>query len=739
MSNQQPNRPQAGPPRQGMGSPAPTSAGAGASFDPIKMLQKYKYVLVASVIIGVFFGYGSHILLSKLAPGFKSTVLFKCSPVDTEIQTMAAASIDEDEMARFMGTQVQLLKGETLIASVVADPRLEAEAPKWYNRFVRQGNYDIIESYEELEKIIRAGALPNTYLIQLSVQVNDPNDAAGIARLIRLNYISILQTSNNSGVTKRKEIIRKAISNANETLKELTASKNRIIQDNDISTINSEQSNQAEMLSLVNAQIINNQAQIESMQVMLAVDEDQLGRDGPIQYDSTLREQIENSPTILNVKQQITTLKTTLLTIQAEGILPSHRTYKQVLNTLESTERELENTREDLLSNLFEARIDSTRLALKQLSAQIEEFSTESEGLQAKLNELTRTTEEIDEIRRQTENTLALKASYESDLAELSATAGLESASRVEIQKIENVPDRPSFPIFKIMVPAGVFLITGLTAGLIVLFEVMDQRIKSAADVAMIPRTRILGIIPDADEDPTDHASIETLFMDNPNSVLAEHYRQLRTKITKSMSQHGHKTLLVAGAMPSSGATSVATNIAQACVAAGKKTLLIDTNFRRARVHTAFGLLESPGLAEALAGETSIDDCIQMTTSKGPDVMTAGARNLRVVERLGTDAIGRVLAEASSMYDIIILDAAPAIVSGDAITLSSQVDATMLVVRAMAEKRGQVARIKNELSDNRAEFLGVLVNAVQSSAGGYMRKNIKTSHQYQAGDNDQAA
>ncbi len=738
MSNQQPNRPQGGPARQGM-APAPSGSGPGAAFDPIKMLQKYKYVLVAAIIFGVFFGYGSHVLLRKFMPGFKSTVLFKCTPVETDIQVMASATIDEDEMARFMGTQVQLIKGEQVIASVVADPRLEAEAPNWYAQFVRRGNFDIIEAYEELEKIIRAGALPNTYLIQLSIQVGDPNDAAGLAGLIRENYTRNLSTINNSNVTKRKELIRRAISDADETLKELTSRKNRIIQEQDINTINSEQSNQAEMLSLVNAQIINNQAQIDSTQVILALDEAQLKRDGAVQYDSTLREQVENSPAIMNLKQQVTTLKTTMLALKAEGIKTEHRSYRQVINQLEATERELENTREALLSNLFEARIDSTRLMLKQLRAQIEEFMSKSEELQTKLNELTRTSEEIEEIRRQTDSTLSLKAEYESDLAELGAAAGLDTANRIQVSKRENVPDRPSFPVLKIMIPAGVFLITGLTAGLIVIFEVMDQRIKSAADVAMIPRTRILGIIPDADEDPANHTSIETLFMDSPNSVLAEHFRQLRTKITKSMGAHGHKTLLVAGAMPGSGATSVATNIAQACMAAGKNTLIIDTNFRRARIHTAFGLLESPGLGEALAGDQPITDCIQKTTTKGPDVMAAGARNLRVVERLGTQAMGQVLAEVSTMYDVVILDVAPAIVAGDAITLSSQVDATMLVVRAMSEKRGQVARLKNELSDNRAEFLGVLVNGVRSSAGGYMRKNIRTSHQYQALDNEQTS
>ncbi|MBL4591788.1 MAG: hypothetical protein JKY96_07495 [Phycisphaerales bacterium] len=42
--------------------------------------------------------------------------------------------------------------------------------------------------------------------------------------------------------------------------------------------------------------------------------------------------------------------------------------------------------------------------------------------------------------------------------------------------------------------------------------------------------------------------------------------------------------------------------------------------------------------------------------------------------------------------------------------------------------------MSRELNESRAEFLGVLVNAVKASAGGYMRKNIRTSHSYHSGD-----
>jgi succinoglycan biosynthesis transport protein ExoP len=439
----------------------------------------------------------------------------------------------------------------------------------------------------------------------------------------------------------------------------------------------------------------------------------------------------------LNLKQRIIDLESTLISLELDGIGRDHRSYKLAEQTLDATKRQLEITREELLLESFESRITSTRMALSQFGAQTEDLLRQREELTTRLNDLAQMSEEIAEINRQIENTLTLKAEREGDLAKLNVTVGLLNANRVIVHKSENVPDKPSFPVIYIMIPAGIFFTTAFVAGVLVVFEMLDQRVKSPADIALIPRTPILGMIPDAEEDPVKHQSLETLFSDSPNSVLAEHFRQLRTRINKKILAHDHQTLLVVGAMPGSGATSVATNLAQAMHAAGKKVLIVDTNFRRARIHSAFGLAETPGLAEVLAGEESLTDTIH-TLPSGLSVLPAGARNKRVVERLGTDMMGQVLAQASTEYDLVILDVAPAIVAGDAQTLATQVDATLLVARAIQEKRGQIARLKNELSDTRAEFLGVLVNGVKSAAGGYMRKNIRTSHKYHAEETPQA-
>ncbi|MFG0315037.1 MAG: polysaccharide biosynthesis tyrosine autokinase [Phycisphaerales bacterium] len=735
MSSMPNQRDNAGPPRSG--PPGGGGGGGAQTLDPIKLLQKYKFVLVIAICLGGVVGVGAHFFFMKFFPKYRSTVLFECSPVQTDISVTGIERIDEDEMARFIGTQVETLKGERVRSEVLADPRLAAEAPTWYSDYEKRGRLDVVEAYEDIEKIIRANAIPNSYLIELSVSVGDKEDAAGLVRLVKENYIRILTSGNSSTTTKQKEQLRKSINEADSRVTELMNRRNRLLQEMNMNTADTEKSAESEMLRLINAQILNIQQQMEAYRIILANDEAQLKKETSIVYDSTLRQGVEQYPQILNLKQRIIDLESSLIALEQGGIGREHRNYKQLVQTLDATKRQLETTREQLLLEAFESRINATRTALSQFNAQIEDLVSQREELTVRLNELAQMSEEIGEINRQIENTLTLKAERQADLAKLNVTTGLDTASRIKVVKQENVPDRPSFPVIFVMIPAGIFFTTAFVAGVLVVFEFLDQRVKSPADIAMIPRTPILGMIPDAEEDPVKHESLATLFQDSPNSVLAEHYRQLRTRVVKRMAAHDHRTLLVVGAMPGSGATSVTTNLAQALLASGKRVLVIDTNFRRARIHNAFGLAEEPGLAEVLAGDRALGDSIR-TLESGLDVLPAGARNKRVVERLGTDQMGQVLAQASSDYDIILLDVAPAIVAGDAQTLASHVDATILVARAMQEKRGQVARLKNELSDTRAELLGVLVNGVKSAAGGYMRKNIRTSHKYHAEESPQA-
>jgi capsular exopolysaccharide synthesis family protein len=709
------------------------------SLDPIKLLHKYKWVLLASLVLGAFIGVAAHFVLMRVSPKYTSFVVFECKPVEEEISKTASAVVDPEEMERFIGTQVAKMRSEQIIANVARDSRLDQEAPNWTQKFQKNGTLDYIEANKELQKIVKAYPIPNTYLIKLSLSAGHPEDAAGLVRLVRENYLDLINSRSSRDVIERKDVIRESIVQAEEEIKNLNTRRSRLVRDGDVDTIFSAQSTRSEQLRRINAGLLEVQQTIEALEVQRITDEAKLERESGINYDETLRNQVEQSPLILGFIQQKKLAEADLISMRAMGMKEDHRAVKRTITTIDALERQIEDTREELLRDAFEARVQGTQMTINQFRAQEADLLKQREEVAAELTELTRVGGEIKDIDQQIEATVKQQANHQAALADLNASSSLESAARVVISASETVPDQPSFPKIYTMVPAGIFVIGALTAGVILLFEFLDQRVKSAADIAMMPRTRPLGVIPDVSEDPANPASPETVFRDHPTSVIAESYRQLRTKVGNEMLRNQNRSLLVVGAMPGSGATSVAINFAAACAARGQKTLIIDTNHRRPRVHSALGLDGSKGLADVLAGEKTLAECIQSSGERTPDVLAVGPMPHRIVERLGTDAMSNLLKEASEIYETVIIDTSPAIVSGDASTLANQTDASLLVVRAMVEKRGQVTRLRNELSDGRADFLGVLVNGVKASAGGYMRKNIRTSHSYHASATEKPA
>ena len=114
----------------------------------------------------------------------------------------------------------------------------------------------------------------------------------------------------------------------------------------------------------------------------------------------------------------------------------------------------------------------------------------------------------------------------------------------------------------------------------------------------------------------------------------------------------------------------------------------------------------------------------------GIHVISAGTPAHRIFERLTTGVIDHLLAELRDTYDLVILDAPPAVVAGDAMALAGKVDASVLIVRANQEHRGLVARLVRQLNDARGDLLGILLNRPRGTAGGYFKKNYAAMARY---------
>ncbi len=710
-----------------------SSPGGGPTIDPVKLFKKYFWVLMVSGVVGLAVGVGGFLVLAKFFPRYDAEVYFKVSsPIIDSLEMATDDNVGKEPLERFMATEAQTMVSDKVLDRAIRYPGYNTSASHWIAEFQdRTGAISYTDAVRELQETVTARPLPKSQYIVLTMSDNHPEDAAFIAQQITTAYLAELNTSTDDRHNEMRESLSRRVQELDREIELNERARDRIITENQIESLDSRMSEayaametNVETLSIVQDSITSLLTQQQEMQRVLS-------SPGGAIYPEQIRQAAEEDPIVRQTKGTIQQLQAADRALEKSDLGLNHPSRRDLRAQIDGTTEELEQLRMTIMRSFFDGQIDRIRQGLMQLRAQEAKLLTSIDENKARLNELAALQQELKELERRLERLGERQDETQASLDNLNDIAGMESSKRVSVYQRAKIPDKPAFPKAKLVIPAGFVLFVSLVSGLIVLREMLDQRIKGPADVAMIPRTPVLGMLPLATEDPSRPERAETAFHDRPTGVMAESIRQVRVAVVKRMKEAGHRSLLVVPATPQSGATTLVTNLSEACARADLKTLVIDANLRRPRIHGLFNLEASPGLVDILANKSSIEEAICTTDNPKLDVLTVGSAEYRMFERIVTDPMGELLTRLEARYDMVIIDTAPAIVAGDAVALANRCGATLLVARAMTEKRGTIARLKNELSDTRAEFLGVLINAVRSSAGGYFRKNIRASHAYQ--------
>lgn len=718
-------------------APAAPPAMQGMGVDPVKLLLRNKWTLGIAAVGGLGLGVVSHFAFLYLYPIYKPHAIFECFPPEVSAWQLPGAGgvSNNEEVATFMQTQVRIMTSEEIIQTVADAPKIKEVAKKYANRFRKSdGSYDTAKLARYLGDDVTSKVVTQTRLIDLSFGWTDPDEAASVVKLVMDEYIDRVGRLNDEQFKQRTNAHNKNIEDAKREIQLLQARQATIIREKKVDSVDQRLTEASMKLEIANRKLSELGLAQKDLETRIKIRENQKNNESGVAIiPDEIKLRVSREPAINQLQQDITSLQTQLEGLKLKGVMPAHRQYIFIDSRLQAVRAEFENKKIELETRDFDAELNEMKNTKESLSNQFDQTRREADELKIRQTELAQVLTDLDDIRDKIRQQQAAVQSSSEKLRDLNAIIAQPTAARI-IARTGTIkpPKEPVFPRLVFMIPAGALLTLGAVGGFVVLKEVVDQRLKGPGDVSLIPRTRLLGWVADAGEDPAGPGVVETAFRDRPRGLLAENFRQIRSSLHKKMEIAGHKTVVVAGCMPSSGATSIASNLALASAAAGKSVLLIDANFRRPALHRVFGVSEGPGLGDVISGGVSLADAAQpIKDNPNLKVLSAGVAAKRVYEALSTDALGKVLAEARGQYDCVYIDVAPAVVSGDAVAIANRADASLLVARTWSEKRGMIARIKNELSEARGEFFGVIVNGVKSAAGGYMKGNIKATHEYQ--------
>lgn len=191
--------------------------------------------------------------------------------------------------------------------------------------------------------------------------------------------------------------------------------------------------------------------------------------------------------------------------------------------------------------------------------------------------------------------------------------------------------------------------------------------------------------------------------------TLEEYYNTIRTNI--QFSGRNLKVITLTSAQSGEGKSTTATNLAISFAKAGFRTLLIDADTRNSVMSGTFKSKERyDGLTSYLSGNAELSDVICDTTVDNLMVIPAGQVPPNPTSLIQNDNFKSMIETVRGLYDYVIIDTPPLGLVIDAAILAHHSDASLLVVKAGADKRHTVTKLKEQLEQSDSVFLGVILN-----------------------------
>ena len=323
-------------------------------------------------------------------------------------------------------------------------------------------------------------------------------------------------------------------------------------------------------------------------------------------------------------------------------------------------------------------------------------------------------------------------------LKEAGITAGLRS-SNIRVVDPALVPTTPARPqkSRNILLALIVGLVGGI--GLAIFREYLDNTVKSPDDIetltglpslAVVPslpglnghRGKLPGATEEAGLQVPARPRVELLSYVQPKSQISEAFRGLRTSLLLSQAEHPPQVILVTSALPREGKTTAAVNLAVTLAQLGDRTLLVDSDLRKPGVRRALNLTigRDTGLSSYLAGVCTLDEILlPHPTINNLTALTTGPVPPSPADLLSSHRMREAIVELRRRFKFVVIDSPPIMAATDAVIMSSLTDGVILVVRSGETPKQAFTRTRDLLTGVKSRLLGVVLNAVDSSAPDY--------------------
>jgi capsular exopolysaccharide synthesis family protein len=202
---------------------------------------------------------------------------------------------------------------------------------------------------------------------------------------------------------------------------------------------------------------------------------------------------------------------------------------------------------------------------------------------------------------------------------------------------------------------------------------------------------------------------------DTPGASI-EQYRKLAATLHHAQVERDVRVIMVTSAVPSEGKTLTAANLALTLSESYRRqVLLIDADLRRPAMFDVFQLPSVMGLSDWLKMRKE-RKLTAIRISEYLAYIPAGVPDQDPMSGLTSDRMCRLVKEAATMFDWVIIDTPPVGLLSDANLLTRTVDGALLVIRAGVTPFDLIQRAVQALGRDR--LIGVVMNQIEDKRAG---------------------
>jgi capsular exopolysaccharide synthesis family protein len=705
---------------------AGSTAGAMTGSDVLRIVRNNVWLILFMLVFSGGAGYGVHVLLAQKFPRFTATGFIQVTPTTVDPLHPRDQNQDTGILAVEQKTQAAYLKSETLLTKVLQSQSNEIRSTAWFKKF----NGNLAAAKEDFVKNYQVTPVNETRLVRVEFTNSVPKDCYIIVREMVTQHI--LDESDRivvQGQLRSQSLIalrtkyRAQYQDIEARLSHLRTQVNAI-GGSALTKVNQKEGELEQLRkeeSTLDLNLKSSQSQLEQVQKALST-----GQDPPL-----VEQQITNDTMVQQAK------------IQERNAKAQFEAYRDRLDEKHPEVLRLkkiwERARQEHDEIEAEQRTKARTMVLEQLTQNVNGYKSSLEQIKQRIAS---TIEDLGEVTNQMvayftaesqqKGNADLLKQVQDQLDVLESENSQKLAGKVQWAVYPEMPTSRSFP--QLEWSLGISFAAGLLLALTIAFlrEVTDNSVRSPRDIQRVGQMTLLGMIGDETQDPqAAGARLPLVIFDAPHSMTAEQLRQVRTRLQHAASLDTTRSLLVTSPSPGDGKTTICCNLAAGLALNGRRILLVDGNFRRPEIHKVFALANDQGFSDVLNGAVSFDEVVQETQVPNLAVMTSGPKPINATEMFESQLLIDFIERALEEFDHVIFDSGPMMVVSESAAMAPKVDGVVTVVRARSNSRGLLTRMRDSLRALKAEHLGVVLNGVRSTGGGYYASNIKTYYEYQ--------